>query len=73
MFMVWLMEQEDRDDSVAVLQKTLFKDFNNGCLPKIVTVKDVLSHFLDHHPKHYLAVRDSFALALRAYDKEMKQ
>jgi len=73
MFMVWLMEQEDRDDNVAVLQKALFKDYNNGCLPTLSNLKGVLTHYLDKHPVSFVTVREQFIEALRAYDKESKQ
>jgi hypothetical protein len=73
MFMQWLIENEDLEDEVEVLQKTLLKDYNNGCLPGVSSVKDVLVHFLNKHPNVYLGIRDSFALAIRAYDKELKK
>lgn len=73
MFMQWLLEDEDLEDEVAILQKLLIKDYNNGCLTSVNNVKDVLLHFLNKHPKIYAEIRDTFASALRAYDKEMKQ
>jgi hypothetical protein len=68
MFMVWLMDQEDREDAVGDLQQMLFADYNNGCLPQVKSVRDVALHMLDYHPKFYLIFRDLLAAALKAYE-----
>lgn len=72
MFMAWLMEQEDRDDEVTVLYKTLFRDYNNGCLPAMIKLKDILEHFMNKHPHKYVEVREQFVTAIKVYDKETK-
>jgi len=72
MFMYWLMDQEDHaSDEVEALQTTLFKDYNNGCLPTITSVKGVLTHFMNKHPNSFIELREQFIKALSAYDKEI--
>ena len=66
--MVWLMEQDDREDAVGDLRKLLFADYNNGCLPQVSSAKSVAVHFLDHHPKQFLFFRDLLEKAIKAYE-----
>ena len=66
--MVWLMDQEDREDSVGALQHLLYTDYNNGCLPQVNSVKSVATHFLDHHPTQFILFRELLAEAIRAYE-----
>ena len=68
MFMVWLMEQEDRDDEVGDLQRLIHRDFNNGCLPPPKTTKAVIEHFINKHPDRFIEVRQWFVEAIKAYD-----
>jgi coenzyme F420-reducing hydrogenase gamma subunit len=68
MFMVWLMEQEDRDDAVGRLQSLIYRDFNNGCLPPPKSIKAVVEHFINNHPERFLEIRESLIEAIKAYD-----
>jgi|APGre2960657404_1045060.scaffolds.fasta_scaffold472488_2 hypothetical protein len=68
MFMVWLMEQEDRDDEVGDLQRLIHRDFNNGCLPPPKSVKSVVEHFINHHPERFIEIRQNLIAAIKAYD-----
>ena len=68
MFMVWLMDQEDREDSVGDLQHLLYVDYNNGCLPQVNSVKAVANHFLDYHPNQFIIFRELLAKAIQAYE-----
>ena len=67
MFMYWLMEQEDRDDEIGVLYRTIFKDYNNGCLSAVTDLKKIAEHFISHHPATFFDMKDQIALALKAY------
>ena len=68
MFMPWLMEQEDREDDIGALYHMIYKDYNNGCLGSIRTIKGVLEHFLNRHPNQFIIVREYFITALKAYE-----
>jgi hypothetical protein len=68
MFMVWLMEQEDRQDAVGDLRTLLFADYNNGCMPQVSSAKSVVVHFLDKHPNQFILFRDLLAEAIKAYE-----
>lgn len=68
MFMVWLMEQEDRDDGVGRLQSLIYKDFNNGCLPPPKSIKAVVEHFISYHPDRFLQIRADLIEAIKAYE-----
>jgi hypothetical protein len=68
MFMVWLMDQEDREDAVGDLYRLIYTDYNNGCLPRINSSKAVAIHFLDHHPNQFILFRDLLTEAIRAYE-----
>ena len=68
MFMQWLMEQEDREDQVGSLYRLIYKDHNNGCLSGIGSVKHVIKHFIDIHPKQFIEFRENLAVAIKAYE-----
>lgn len=49
MFTTWLLEQQDRPDSVGMLARTAYKDHNDGCA---ILYKDAigwLHHFQGRH------------------------
>jgi coenzyme F420-reducing hydrogenase gamma subunit len=68
MFMVWLMEQEDRDDAVGRLRSIIYRDYNNGCLPSPKSIKTVVEHFINHHPERFIEIRQTLVEAIKAYD-----
>lgn len=70
MFMVWLMEQEDREDSVGDLQRLIYRDYNNGCLPSPKSIKAVVEHFINNHPDRFLEIRTNLVEAIKAYDSQ---
>ena len=71
MFMVWLMDQEDRDDEIGALRKLLYKDYNNGCLPSITDPKVIGLHFFTKHESVYWDVLSMFSKALKTYDQPL--
>lgn len=68
MFLVWLMDQEDRDDQIGDLRSLLAKDYNNGCLPSLTDLKVIGTHFLSKHPDTYMKVINMFSAAIKTYD-----
>lgn len=72
MFMVWLMDQEDREDAVGALKDLIYADYNNGCLPVVNSSKAVADHFLDQHPNQFIMFRELLAEAIRAYEDPLE-
>jgi hypothetical protein len=68
MFMQWLMEQEDRDDSVGSLYKLIYNDRNNGCLNSVASMKYVIQHFINVHPNQFIILRSYLVDAIKAYE-----
>ena len=71
MFMTWLMEQEDRDDEIGMLYKTIRSDYNNGCLPSVTNLKEIGIHFINRHPEKFFDMREWIAVSIRAYDEPL--
>jgi hypothetical protein len=55
MFVSWLTEQDDRSD------------MNNGCLANVKSIRGILQHLLERHPKLYLEVQATMAIAVKEY------
>lgn len=51
MFTTWLLDQDDREDSVGLLARTAKSDINNGCSRVYPYATDWLHHFKDRHSK----------------------
>ena len=49
MFTTWLLEQQDRPDSVGVLAKTIYDDQNAGCAIMYKDAVAWLHHFEERH------------------------
>ena len=71
MFLIWLMDQEDRDDEIGALRALLYKDYNNGCLSSLTDLKEMGVHFLVKHPDRYMDVISMFSSALKTYDQPL--
>ena len=67
MFMIWIADQEDRDDDAGVLSRFIFKDYNNGCLPGRTSTLQVLEHFKYKHPDVFIETRDLMIKAMDLY------
>jgi hypothetical protein len=67
MFISWLTEQDDRSDRVGDCARLILLDMNNGCLANVTSIRGILQHILNYHPKLYLEVQASMALALKEY------
>jgi hypothetical protein len=68
MFMPWLLEQEDRDDEIGYLYKMIYADHNNGCLNSLSSMKYIINHFINVHPKQFLLLRSHLIMAIKAYE-----
>jgi len=68
MFMPWLLEQEDRDDEIGLLYKMIYTDHNNGCLNSLSSMKHIIHHFINVHPKQFLTLRSYLVVAIKAYE-----
>jgi hypothetical protein len=67
MFISWLTEQDDRTDSVGNCARLLMLDMNNGCLGNVKSIRGILQHLLERHPKLYLEVQAAMAIAVKEY------
>ncbi len=67
MFISWLTEQDDRSDNVGDCARLILLDMNNGCLSNVTSIRGILKHMLNQHPKLYLEVQASMAAALKEY------
>lgn len=67
MFMMWLMDQSDRDDDAGVVSRFIFKDYNNGCLGSLTSTLTVLEHFKERHPKLFFETRELMIKAMDIY------
>ena len=71
MFIIWLMDQEDREDEIGALRELLYKDYNNGCLSTLTDLKEMGIHFLEKHPDRYFDIISMFSSALKTYDQPL--
>jgi hypothetical protein len=67
MFVSWLTEQDDRSDSVGNCARLIMLDMNNGCLANVKSIRGILQHLLERHPKLYLEVQATMAIAVKEY------
>jgi len=67
MFVSWLTEQDDRSDSVGNCARLIMLDMNNGCLANVRSIRGILKHLLERHPKLYLEVQAAMAIAVKEY------
>jgi hypothetical protein len=67
MFISWLTEQDDRSDSVGNCARLIMLDINNGCLGNVRSIRGILQHLLERHPKLYLEVQAAMAIAVKEY------
>ena len=67
MFVSWLTEQDDRSDSVGNCARLIMLDMNNGCLANVTSIRGILKHLLERHPKLYLETQAAMAVALKEY------
>ena len=67
MFTTWLTEQDDRSDSVGNCARLIMLDMNNGCLGNVRSIRGILQHLLERHPKLYLEVQAAMAIAVKEY------
>jgi hypothetical protein len=67
MFVSWLTEQDDRSDSVGNCARLILLDMNNGCLANVRSIRGILQHLLERHPKLYLEVQAAMAIAVKEY------
>jgi len=42
-------------------------DMNNGCLANVKSIRGILQHLLERHPKLYLEVQATMAIAVKEY------
>jgi hypothetical protein len=42
-------------------------DMNNGCLGNVRSIRGILQHLLERHPKLYLEVQAAMAVAFKEY------
>ena len=49
LFMVWLLEQGEREDHIGRLCRVIKLDYNNGCLPALHDEQIIVDHFLQKH------------------------
>ena len=65
MFIAWILDQQDRDDSTGDCARLLWADINNGCATTMLqTPVEWKNHFERHHRK---IVNKTDALLLNAY------
>jgi hypothetical protein len=67
MFTTWLTEQDDRSDSIGDCARLIILDMNNGCLANVKSIRGILQHLLNYHPKLYLEVQAVMAVAVKEY------
>jgi hypothetical protein len=67
MFVSWLTEQDDRSDSVGNCARLVMLDKNNGCLGNVNSIRGILQHLVERHPKLYLEVQAALAIAVKEY------
>jgi len=67
MFVSWLTEQDDRSDKIGDCARLIMLDMNNGCLANVKSIRGILQHLFDRHPKLYLEVQAVMAIAVKEY------
>lgn len=67
MFTTWLLEQSDRDDSVGVLARLLFHDYNAGCALMYKDPLGWMQHFKQAHGRVSEKVKDMLGDAYVEY------
>lgn len=73
MFMVWLLDQYDRDDEIGALVRVINKDYNNGCLTNLSSVGAIFDHFGEYHPKAFEEVKEYLATSMDLYIQQNKK
>jgi hypothetical protein len=72
-FTTWIFAQRDRNDSVGLLGKLLFNDYNAGCAGGGYDPLAWMEHFYQKHPKASEMVKLSIGDAYSEYLDEMNR
>jgi hypothetical protein len=67
MFISWLLEQQDRDDTAGFLARTMFDDYNAGCASLYPDAARWKEHFESKHKKHAAFLMELLGDALVEY------
>jgi len=73
MFTSWLFEQRDRGDSVGILAKTAYRDYNAGCAGATWDAVAWRNHFRDKHNKHFVQLMAHLENAFVEYCFELNE
>jgi hypothetical protein len=56
MFITWVLDQQDREDSIGLLARTVWQDYNAGCANLYKTAVEWKEHFEQSHSKRFAAL-----------------
>jgi hypothetical protein len=73
MFLIWALDQQDRDDSVGLLTRTMWQDYNAGCAGPYKTAVEWKEHFEQKHPSKFEALLELLGDAYVEYCTELKE
>jgi len=67
MFLEWLQDQLDAGTAASDIANLVWKDRNNGCMPPLRNITQVIQHFESYHHSTFEGVKSQLIAAFTEY------